>query len=99
MSVIIMEICKTPTLQLKVLNKPSITQIMYMEVENVTMVIITWNGTFINILFGYLGIVSRYYCQCHYSVMCKTISNTAQAEGGQRGEKVLPVDRGAGPGT
>ena len=31
--VIIMEICKAPTLRLKALNKHSITHIMYIEVE------------------------------------------------------------------
>ena len=31
----IMEICKVPTLWLKVLNKHSITHIMYIEMENV----------------------------------------------------------------
>ena len=29
----IMEICKAPTLQLKALNKPSITHIMYTKME------------------------------------------------------------------
>ena len=33
--IIIMEICKTPTLRLKELNKHNITHIMYMEMENV----------------------------------------------------------------
>ena len=32
---IIMEICKAPTLRLKALNKHSITHIMYIEMENV----------------------------------------------------------------
>ena len=30
-----MEICKAPTLRLKVLNKYSITQVKYIEMENV----------------------------------------------------------------
>ena len=30
-----MEICKVPTLQLKALNKHSITHIMYIEMENI----------------------------------------------------------------
>ena len=33
--IIIMEICKAPTLRLKALNKHSITHIMYIEMENV----------------------------------------------------------------
>ena len=33
--IIIMEICKAPTLQLKALNKHNITHIMYIEMENV----------------------------------------------------------------
>ena len=33
--IIIMKICKVPTLQLKVLNKHSITHIKYIEMENV----------------------------------------------------------------
>ena len=32
--IIIMEICKAPTLQLKVLNKHNVTHIMYIEMEN-----------------------------------------------------------------
>ena len=35
MIIIIMEICKVPTLRLKALNKHDITQIMYIEMENV----------------------------------------------------------------
>ena len=31
--IIIMEICKAPTMQLKALNKHSITHIMYIEME------------------------------------------------------------------
>ena len=34
--VIIMEMCKAPTLRLKAPNKHSITHIMYIEMENVT---------------------------------------------------------------
>ena len=33
--IIIMEICKEPTLQLKALNKHNITHIMYVKMENV----------------------------------------------------------------
>ena len=33
--IVIMEICKAPTLRLRVLNKHSITHIMYVEMENV----------------------------------------------------------------
>ena len=33
--IIIMEICKAPTLRLKALNKHSITHVMYIEMENV----------------------------------------------------------------
>ena len=33
--IIVMEICKAPTLRFKALNKHSITHIMYIEVENV----------------------------------------------------------------
>ena len=35
MIMIIMEICKAHTLQLKVLNKRNIRNIMYIEIENV----------------------------------------------------------------
>ena len=34
--IIITEICKAPTLQLKVLNKHNMTHIMYIEMKNVT---------------------------------------------------------------
>ena len=33
--IIIMEICKAPTLRLKALNKHNITHIMYIEMENI----------------------------------------------------------------
>jgi len=36
--IIIMEICKAPTLQLKALNKYSITHIMYIEVETLSAI-------------------------------------------------------------
>ena len=35
---IIMEICKAPTLRLKALNKPSITHIMYIEMEMLSVI-------------------------------------------------------------
>ena len=34
-AIIIMEICKAPTMRLKALNKHSVTHIMYIEMENV----------------------------------------------------------------
>ena len=34
---IIMEICKAPTLRIKALNKHNVTHIMYIEMENVTI--------------------------------------------------------------
>ena len=36
--IIIMDICKAPTLRLKALNKHSITHIMYSEMENVIII-------------------------------------------------------------
>ena len=33
--IIIMEICKAPTMRLKALNKHNVTHIMYIEMENV----------------------------------------------------------------
>ena len=38
MIIIIMEICKAPTLRLKALNKHSMTRVMYIEMEMVSAV-------------------------------------------------------------